>query len=232
MKRVLDTARVQLAAWPSTLGLPWLIVGISFVINLAIFLTLNAPADEGPHGTGGLASLYVFVLIAYVMTMTHYFPMALGMSVTRRVFYLATCLVAITQAVVYSVVILLLGLVENATGGWWTSLQFFDLDFLHQDNVVLQLLIFAVPMLVAASLGMFFGVTFKRWGATGMYTLTVGGLVVFGGLAVLVTWSRGWAAIGAWFADQSWLSLLAGWPALLALVLAAASFLMLRRATP
>lgn len=231
MNRILATARVQLAAWPSTLGIPWLVLGTSFVINLTVVGLLDAP-PEGNSSTGGLLALYVFMFIAYLLTMTHYFPMILGMSVTRRTFYLATCLMALAQSLVYATVVLLLNLAESATGGWGVSLSFFNLGFLHQDNGLLQLLVYAVPMLMLAFLGMFVGVTFKRWGAIGMYTLAIAATIVFGGLAVLLTWLHWWGDIGAWFADQSSLSLLAGWPALLALVLAAANLLVLRRATP
>lgn len=231
MNRVLSTARVQLAAWPSTLGLPWLILAISFSINLTVVGLLDAPPEDS-NTTGGLTALYVFVFIAYVLTMTQYFPMLLGLSVTRRTFYLATTLMALAQALVYSAVILLFRFVEQSTGGWWISLSFFRLPFLQHDNVLLQLLGYAVPMLALAMLGTFCGVVFKRWGATGMFTLAVAALIVLGGLAVLVTWLELWSAVGAWFAAQSTLSLLAGWPLLLALVLAAANFLVLRRATP
>ncbi len=231
MNRILATARVQLAAWPSTLGLPWLVLGISFVINLVLVGVLEAP-PENDNTTGGLLALYIFMFIAYLLTMTQYFPMILGMSVTRRTFYLATCLLILAQALVYAAVVTLLGFVENATGGWGVSLSFFELGFLDQDNVLLQLLAYAVPLLLMSFLGLFFGTTFKRWGSTGMFTLAIAALIVFGGLAVLVTWLRWWGSVGAWFVDQSSLSLLAGWPALLALVLAAVNFLMLRRATP
>ncbi|MBA8823688.1 hypothetical protein FHX42_001017 [Saccharopolyspora lacisalsi] len=230
MNRILATARVQLAAWPSTLGMPWLVLGGAFLVNLMVFALINT-SNEDAH-TGGLVTFYVVVLVAYVVTMTQYFPMILGMSVTRRTFYLATCLMALVQSLGYGAVLTVLELVESATGGWGVSLPFFGVEFLQQSNVLLQLLAYAVPTLLVSSLGMFFGVTFKRWGVIGMYTLAIASLVVFGGLAVLVTWLRWWGAIGAWFADQSSLALLAGWPALLTLVLAAVNFLMLRRATP
>jgi len=38
--------------------------------------------------------------------------------------------------------------------------------------------------------------------------------------------------VGQWLVDQPVVSLVAGWPALLAVVLAAAGFLAIRRATP
>lgn len=232
MNRVLATARVQLAAWPSTLGIPWLVLGLSFAINLAVAAIVNTSPQEGGHSAGGLLALYIFMLIAYVLTMTQYFPMILGLSVTRRTFYLATCLLAIVQSLSYAIVLYVLKLVEAASGGWGLSMSFFGLDFLSPGNGLLQVLVYAVPLLLMSFLGIFCGVTFKRWGASGMFTLAIASLVVLGGLAVLVTWLRWWGAIGAWFADQSSLSLFAGWPALLVLVLAGANLLMLRRATP
>ena len=57
-------------------------------------------------------------------------------------------------------------------------------------------------------------------------------LFAVGLLAVLITWQRQWPAVGNWFADQSALTLFAGWPALLAVALAGAGFLIIRRATP
>ncbi|RCW40470.1 hypothetical protein DFQ14_111119 [Halopolyspora algeriensis] len=230
MNRVLSTARVQLAAWPSTLGMPWLVLGGAFLVNLMVFALLDTSGEDA--FTGGLTTFYAVMLVAYIITMTHYFPMILGLSVTRRTFYLATCLMALAQSLCYGAALTMLELVESATGGWGVSLPFFGVEFLQQSNVLLQLLAYAVPILLVSFLGMFFGVIFKRWGVTGMYILAITALVVLGGLAVLVSWRRWWGEVGAWFVDQSSLSLLAGWPALLTLVLAAASLLMLRRATP
>ncbi|MPZ64244.1 MAG: hypothetical protein GEU83_01510 [Pseudonocardiaceae bacterium] len=61
---------------------------------------------------------------------------------------------------------------------------------------------------------------YLRWGAKGIFTLAVASIVVVGGLVALLSWQRQWALVGNWFADQSAVVRLAGWPALLAAVLA------------
>jgi hypothetical protein len=88
--------------------------------------------------------------------------------------------------------------------------------------------VYAVPFLVLASGGIFCAVVVKRWGLNGVFTLLVASVLVIGGLVALATWRGWWGAIGHWLAGQSSLSLLAGWPVLLA----AAGFLTIRRAMP
>ena len=77
----------------------------------------------------------------------------------------------------------------------------------------------------------FCGLVFKRWGMNGVFTLGLTALLAAGGLIALVTWQREWGAIGRWLIDQP-TGLIAGWPALLAVLLAGAGYLAIRRATP
>ena len=147
MSRVLRVVRIQLVnAW-SVLGMPWAVLGIAFVINLAIFLSIGDAAPPDGRVTGALMSIYVVMLVAHLQTMTQVFPFALGLSVTRRDFFAATALLVTAQSLAYGIVLWLLGLVERATGGWGISLRFFDLPFLAQPNPVLQILVYAVPFL-------------------------------------------------------------------------------------
>ncbi len=97
---------------------------------------------------------------------------------------------------------------------------------------MLRYLAFAIPFLLLGFLGIAIALVFKRWGVNGILTLTTATIVGFGGLGVLATWRGWWPAIGGWFADQPGGALLVGYPALLALPLAAASYLIIRRATP
>lgn len=228
MTRTLRVARLQLTPWPITQGWPWGILALAFAANLAIIVG----ADESGGEPGGLIAIYIVFFITYIQAMSQVFSFVLGFSVTRYRFYAATSLLALAQSLAYGVVLYLFKLIESATGGWGVSLRFFGLSFLVQDNALLQILVYAVPFLLLAFLGVFLGVVFKRWGTNGVLTLGAGSMVVLGGLAALVTWREQWPGIGNWFADQSAVALLAGWPALLAAVLAAAGFLVIRRATP
>lgn len=61
--------------------------------------------------------------------------------------------------------------------------------------------------------------------------MILGSIVGVGGLVALASWWELWGAVGNWFAAQSTVALLVGWPALLAAVLAGAGFVTIRRAT-
>ncbi|GIJ25618.1 hypothetical protein Vqi01_07800 [Micromonospora qiuiae] len=230
MNRALTVARLQSVAWPSVVGWSWGILASSFLINLAIFATIR-DADLEPT-TGGLASIYIVMFIACINVITQDFPFAIGLGMSRRSFYLGSVIHFGAQAIGYAGVLYLLSVLEEATGGWGVGLRFFGLPFFLVENPVLRYLAFAIPFLLLGFIGFAIALVFKRWGVNGMLTLGTVALVLFGGAAVLATWQRWWAAIGDWFADQSGGALLVGWPALLTLPLAVASWLIIRRATP
>ncbi|RIV38027.1 hypothetical protein [Micromonospora radicis] len=230
MNRVLTVARLQFVAWPLVFGWPWGILALSFLVNLALFGSIG-DVDPAPV-TGGLSSIYIVMLVACVTTITQDFPFIIGLGVSRRSFYLGNLLQFGAQAVAYAAVLYLLAVVEEATGGWGIELTFFGLPLLLVDNPVLRYLAFAIPFLLLGLLGIAIALVFKRWGVNGMLTLSAAAIVGFGGLGVLATWRGWWPAIGGWFADQSGGALLVGYPALLAVPLAAVSYLIIRRAAP
>jgi hypothetical protein len=59
---------------------------------------------------------------------------------------------------------------------------------LDVDNAAMQFLLFALPMLAYAFLGMAIGVVFKRLGVVGLYVLGLAPLVVTGLGAFIATW--------------------------------------------
>ena len=99
-------------------------------------------------------------------------------------------------------------------------------------NPLLQLVVFTLPMLAACFVGMGIGVLFKRWGATGMYTLTIGTLLIGGLLAVLITWRRGWTDTWSCLTDRSVESMTIALPLVLIIALAGLTYLGLRRTVP
>jgi hypothetical protein len=231
MNRLLTAVRIQLVGW-QMIVMPCVILATTFLLNLAIFTLIGKDIPGGPKTGGALASAYLVLLIQSGVLMTQQFPYALGLSLTRRTFYAATALLLAAQALVYGVLFYLLKLVEDGTAGWGISMKFFGLPFLVQDNPVFQILIYAVPFLVLGFIGVFAGAVFKRWGLNAVFALGVVTAAVLGAVVTLVTWQRWWPAIGEWLVDQSPVSLFAGWPALLAVALAGAGYLTLRRATP
>ncbi|NEK58888.1 hypothetical protein GCU56_13540 [Geodermatophilus sabuli] len=231
MNRVVAAARLHLVHPLVMLGIPWLIVGLSFAINLAVW-HLTPAGEEDSSFTGGLASLYITVMVVYVQAFTQLLSFAMGVSLSRRTFFLGTALVAVGQALGYGVAVAALAAIERATDGWGARLEFWMPLPGVTSNPVLQALIAASIMLAFMFTGIGMGIVYKRWGANGMWTLVLVAVVLLGAAGILVTWAQAWGDIGSWFADQSTYTLTIGLPLALVAVLAAASFTANRRTVP
>lgn len=230
MNRIITAARVHTVAPALFLIMPWAIMASGFVINILIWGLADLSEQPG-SGTGGLASLYITLAIVYMQSVTYLLPFTVGLSLTRRTFYLGTALFAAAQSLVYGVVLYGLVLIERGTDGWGVGLSFFQ-GYWSVGNPVLQVLVFAVPLFVLALLGMAVGVVYKRFGSAGLYALTIGVILLLGGLFALVTWQQAWSSVGGWFSDQSLVGLFAGWPLLLGVLFAVAGYVGIRRVVP
>jgi hypothetical protein len=232
MNRVLAVVRLQLVNWRFGLGMPVGILALVLAINLVLFGSLGDAVPPDGRMTGGLLSIYIVVGVGLLQTMTQTFAFAVGLGVTRRAFYAGVVLLVAVEALGFGALVLVLNLVERASGGWGMGLKFFALDFLSVDDPVLQWLILTVPFLAFATVGMFTGVVFKRWGQAGIYAVFMVLSVLLAALAVLITLRSGWPAVGGWFAGQSAPALFVWYPLVLSLLLGGASWLAIRRATP
>jgi hypothetical protein len=232
MKRALDVTRILTVNLPSQLGWPLGVLAIAFAANLVIFGTVEEASAGGDPITGGIASIYVVMLVGYLQTMTQDFPFAIGLGVTRRAFLAGTALLVAAQAATFGLLLTVLREIEKATGGWGLDLPFFGPGFLSQDNVLVQWLVYTVPFLVLAAVSVFLGVIFKRWGQSGMYVALLSSSVLVVAAVFLVTSNEWWPSVGSFFTDTPTLALLAGYPLLVAAALGAASFVTIRRATP
>ena len=230
MNAALKTLRIHLLPGPMAIFWPWLILAISFLVNLAIFTLTDVPVAD--RQTGGIASLYGVAIFANLALWTQVFPLAIGLSSTRRSFFHGTCLYVLAQSLLAGVVLTVLHALEEATGGWGVHMRFFSPWFLDRLDPAGLFLTYTVPFLFVSALGMLMGTIFKRWGQTGMYSLSTGSLLLGGGAAVLVTWQHAWGAVGRFFTDTHLLALTSGYPLILAVALGAAAWVVLRRVTP
>jgi hypothetical protein len=232
MSPTLAVVRLQFVNWRLGLGMPLGILTVVLGLNLALFGSMGDVIPPDGRMTGGVLSIYIVFGVAYLQTMTQLFTFALGLGVTRRAFYAGVVLVVLAESLGFGLLLLAFSLAERASGGWGLGLKFFALDFVTVDDPLLQWLVFTVPFVAVAALGVFVGVVFKRWGQVGVYAVTVSAAVVLAGLAVVITWQSWWPEVGSWFAGQSTASLWAGYPLVLALLLGAGGWLAIRRATP
>ncbi|GAA1250282.1 hypothetical protein GCM10009676_41140 [Prauserella halophila] len=228
--QLVKVARIQLVNARMVLGLPLLVLACVLAANIVIFMAIQMPGE--PAITGALVSVYIVTLVTHIQTMTQMFPFALGISVTRRDFVAAAGLVVVGQALLYGVIIWVMALIEGATGGWGLGLAMFDLPFLQESNVVTQVLVYAGPFLLLSFAGLWAGIVFHRWGQLGVWVLglALGALLV--GLMALVGSQGWWQQVFDFFAETPTLLMFAGYPTLIAAILAAATYATSRRAVP
>lgn len=233
MTQLLKVARIQLVNARMVLGLPLLVLACVLAANIVIFMAIQAPSSPGDSPmTGALISIYIVTLVTHVQTMTQMFPFALGLSITRRDFVASAGLVVVGQALLYGVIIWVMSLLESATGGWGLDLAMFDLAFLQQSNVVTQILVYTGPFLLLSFAGLWTGIVYQRWGQPGVWVLvlSLGALLV--GLLALIGWQDWWQPVFDFFAETPTLLMFAAYPAVIAAVLAAATYATSRRAVP
>lgn len=231
--RVLTAARLNTVGVGQRMGIPWLVVGAAFLINLLIFALIRANTGAGDvEVTGALAALYFTAAAAHLPTMTQTFPFALSLGITRRNFYFGAGLVVLAETIAHSITLTVLLAVENATGGWGLKLQFFGVGFLVQSNPVAQVLAYGAPLLALGLLGILAGTLFKRWGQIGVYAAAITSTLVIGLLVALVTWQQWWGSVGAFFTTTPPLLLVGVYPLLIALLAGLGGFALVRRATP
>ncbi|AXK44304.1 hypothetical protein [Brachybacterium saurashtrense] len=218
--------RMQAFGWP-------LIVG---ALSLAVVLAVGAiVGSQGPQAQAGLRegmvwSGAIFALIGPMIgygftSMGQYFPLALGLGLTRREFGAGVTVVFLANAAFYAVLITLGKIIEVATDGFGLHIRFFDVVYTGtgpawQTLVQTFLLILAVLFLGAAitAAHLRFGQSFL-WSAGAL--LAVLGVAILAGViyvdgfgsALLELLTMGWgawmvvvAAIGA-AAASAWLVL-------------------------
>jgi hypothetical protein len=76
------------------------------------------------------------------------------------------------------------------------------------------------------------GLVMSRWGYNGILTIVCGVIASVGIAIVVIARLDWWQPIGDWFADQSQVSLFAGWPLPIAAAFALLGYAVIRRATP
>jgi hypothetical protein len=232
VNRVLSAARLHLVHPLVVFGVPWMVGTISFVINWAIWALADVAEHDPNNFTGGVTALYITVCVVFVQALTQMLPFAMGISLSRRAFWLGTALVGVLSALGYGVGLAVLNAIGRATGGWGVDLNFWVPTPLLADNFVLQVLYSGGPMLALIFVGIAIGVVQKRWGTNGLWALVMLTVLVFGALAVLATGLSAWGDVWRWLTDRSALTLTLGIPAAVAAVVAAASFAGLRRVVP
>ncbi|SFI35326.1 hypothetical protein SAMN02799624_00536 [Paenibacillus sp. UNC496MF] len=227
MNTVQGIVRMHLRDKWSWIYMPWVIVLSSFAVNLLI---AGLMADDDRIVTGGLMSIFVYMLVSGIVAVHHTFPFALGLSVRRRDYFSGTLIMILSVSVASSLILLLLSYIESWTDGWNADLFFFHLPYVSDGNALQQFIVFGSLMLFMYLLGFAISSLFRRFGKTGLYSASIIGLLL-GTLFVygLIYWGW-WNGIRDFFDGRSAFNV-----ALLLLpasaLLALAGYAFLRRST-
>lgn len=237
--RILSVMKLLLANPWTTIVLPWIILAIIFLANLAVWaIIFSAVGDEDAQDVSeGLqwsgASVYIFVYMAVVavQAITVTFPLALGYGATRRDFYLGSALTFVLLSAMYSVGLAILATIEEATNGWGFGGRMFTAAYFGDGGVVERLFIYFAAFLFFFFVGAAIATVYVRWKVNGMvvFFTTVGALVI--GAAALITVTGSWPAVGGFFATAGFVGSYAG-SLVVTAIAAVTGFFILRRATP
>ena len=177
--------KLQAFGWPLVIMLMSLTV---VLIIGALVVNVAAAAGDGAQARAGMnmgmqwnGAIFALLgpLIGFGFTaMGQYFPLALGLGLTRREFATGTALVFAGNAAFYAVIITIGKVIEVATGGFGLGIRFFDTHFTGtgewwQTLVQTFLLILSV-MLVGAAIT----TAFHRWGQSFLWVFWIALAVV------------------------------------------------------
>lgn len=228
MNRTLNVVRMQFVNRYTFVWMPLIILGASWAMSLVIFAMI--PFDGPKYGGGSQAPLWYFLALG-VAALSYSFPFSQALSITRREFFLGSMLTAAGTAVCLGIVFVIGGAIEQATGGWGLNGYFFYLDWVWGSGPAGAGLFYAVIALLLFVAGFWAATIYRRFGPMGLTISLVGVGAVLVGLFWIITQLDAWEAVGAWMVQLDPLAV-AGIALLTTAVLAAGSFLTLRRAVP
>lgn len=227
-------ARLQLIAPSVFIGIPWLIVGSAWVVSMVIGLLAlrngNGIGDAMRYSWAVLSPQWYLAVVG-VQAIGLTFPYALGIGSTRRDYWLGTMTVFGLVTVANSVAFATLTYVEQVTGGWWIDIRMFDALWYGLEGWWVDVYTSVALQAFVLVLGAVAATLYLRWRMKGMLVAGLSVVALLLTVATVVTLTESLPAVVAWFEK---IGLVGGFSLLLALavLLAVAGYVMIRRATP
>lgn len=207
--------------------IPALILFSSFLINLIVRYAISSVEK---FYTGGITSIFIYIFVAGILTVTQTFPFALGMSIRRKDFFIGTSIMGFSASIVIGVLIFLFSFIEKQSAGWGTSLHFFYFPYVTDGNPLQQLTIYILLFTCLFFCGFTIASFARRFGGKGMWILAIVSFLLGSIAALLITYYQVWVDIFRWVATHTAIQL-ALWLIPFVLFYLIASFLLLRKAT-
>ena len=226
--RIWGTVRIQYLNRYTFVWIPLIILASAVAVSIAIYAMIGA--DQPMYGGAVQAPLWYFVAAgAQAMSLT--FPFAQALTVTRREFFLGTALAALLAASGLSLVVVLLGYLEQATNGYGINGYISRLPWLWEQGGAVAGLLYLSFTLLVFFVGFWMATLYRRGGALVVTLAAIGlGVLVVGTLFVITRFEL-WGDVVRVFAEAGPLGVTGVLCVLVALA-ALAGWLTLRRSTP
>lgn len=207
-----------------TFGWPLLIMLMALGVVIAIGAAVNQVADVesiADMNTGMMFNGAIFTALGPIValgfiSMGQFFPLALGLGITRREYVTGTALVFLGYAVAFTAIVVIGKSIELATGGYGLSVRFFDVAYVGTgplwQTAIQTFLIAMMAMLVGSA----FVAGYFRWRQTFVWTFVVIVAVVGAAIGIMAVLSP---AVANWFFSLFSLD----WWAYMALIVAVAA---------
>ncbi|WP_217593470.1 hypothetical protein [Cohnella sp. GbtcB17] len=204
--------------------LPWIIAGSSFAVNLIVSIFAKDVIT-----TGGVASLYIYILTAGIMSVSNTLPFMIGFSVRRSDYFWGTGGAIGLVGAICAAGLTFLSYVESEwIDGWGVGLYFFHLPYYSEGSAPVQFLNYFLVIVFLFYLGFAIACLAKRFGKNGMFLFSIAVLAIGTVLSYVMTERGWWIDFGHWLAGRTMLEL-AGGTAPLTLLFMAISYALLRR---
>jgi hypothetical protein len=236
--RIWSVVRLHLVNKMIYVGIPWIIVATAWVFTMIIALLITFAAGVSSdralagmtYSWAVISPLWYLVVVA-VQSINLTFQFALGLSVTRRDFYLGTSLLFVLISIFNAVGLSTLTEIERATNGWGIGAHMFTSLWFGQFSWFPNFLIYAIFQLGIFFIGACIATVYLRWRITGMLIFWLSFALLLIGLTALITLTNNWAPVGGWLAAQGVLGLFF-WLLVPTAIAAVFGYFVLRKATP
>lgn len=199
MSTLVNVARLHLVDRLTYTWLPWGILAFAFLVNYVILAIM--PAGPGVGYTGGIVSIYIFILVLGVVSMTRSLPFGFTLGLSRRAYYLGTVGLAVATSALWSGVLTALWAVEGWTDGWGIKMHFFRVNWILDGPWYQVLLTSFVLLLLMFATGMWFGLAHRRFGVPGVVVLSALLVLVVLVVVVLISTTDSWTEFGQFLTD-------------------------------
>lgn len=238
MNRIWNAARLSFVNKWTIYWIPLMILFFIWLVNFAIWWIISSSvtasdrqdAMDGTQWSGASFYIFVYMLVIAVQAMNATFAYALGLSVSRREFYLGTSLALVILSSVYGAFLTLLSYLEEWTNGWWVGGHMFTSVYFGAGPVWQRFFVFAAALLFFSFIGVLSGTIFMRWRTNGLLIAAAISIVLVVGLLGLVTMTGSWPLVGEWFVAVGPSGVVA-WTLIPTVISAIAGYFILSRAT-